>query len=450
MRRGVGRILRGLAAALALAFSGLWASEAAAVPAFAVQTSEPCSACHVGGFGPQLTPFGRAFKLSGYTLRTKSVNLPFSAMAVASYLRTAESQNPPPEHFHGNDNLALDQLSLFFAGGWGDHLGAFIQATWDGLARAWGWDNMDLRATTTTHIKGADVVLGASLNNSPTVDDPWNSLSAWSYPYTDSALAPSPSASPLLNGAFAQTSLGLTGYAWINSEFYLEGGGYWSPDAHTLSRLGADPTDPGKIDGTAPYARLAWQRDVGEGTVEAGLSAMGAHVFPGLDRSTGLTDRYSDIGLDASYIRPFANGDTLALNGRYVREHQRLDATCALAEAGPECASGRLDDLRADASWYWKNQVGLTAAAFDTTGSRNPDVYADNRTFKPDSAGLTLQLDATPFGKSGSPLGPRFNTRVGVQYTAYSRFEGAAHNYDGAGHDAHDNDTLRLFLWAAY
>ena len=63
---------------------------------------------------------------------------------------------------------------------------------------------------------------------------------------------------------------------------------------------------------------------------------------------------------------------------------------------------------------------------------------------------MTLQLDGTPFGDGGSPLGPRFNMRVGVQYTAYSRFNGAAHNYDGAGANASDNNTLRVFTWFAY
>ncbi len=42
-----------------------WAAPAQAVPAFARQTGQNCIACHVGGFGPQLTPFGRAFKLDG-------------------------------------------------------------------------------------------------------------------------------------------------------------------------------------------------------------------------------------------------------------------------------------------------------------------------------------------------------------------------------------------------
>ena len=79
-------------ALLALAFIGLTATQAAAVPAFAVQTGQPCNACHVGGFGPQLTPFGREFKLGGYTARTNSFNAPVSAMAVASYLRTKKEK----------------------------------------------------------------------------------------------------------------------------------------------------------------------------------------------------------------------------------------------------------------------------------------------------------------------------------------------------------------------
>ena len=53
---------------------------ASAVPAFTDQTGQPCQACHVGGFGPQLTPFGREFKLGGYTMRVKG-NLPLAAMA---------------------------------------------------------------------------------------------------------------------------------------------------------------------------------------------------------------------------------------------------------------------------------------------------------------------------------------------------------------------------------
>ena len=438
-------------AALALTMLALSATNAAAVPAFAEQTGLPCQSCHVGGFGPQLTAFGRQFKINGYTQRAKSFNVPLSAMVVASYVHTQKSQDPPPaDGFSGNDNFALDQVSLFLAGGWANHFGAFVQGTYDGIGKAWTWDNLDLRAITKTTIGKTDTTLGVSLNNNPTVQDPWNTTPAWGYPYTSSALAPSPSASPLLNGGLAQVSLGLTGYAWINNEAYVEGGAYWSPSASALSKLGADPTSPGSIRGAAPYGRLAFQHDIGPGSFEAGAMAMETEIFPGLDHSTGFTDRYTDVGVDGSYIWPMSNTDVATINARYIHEDQSLKATCALAGVFDGCASNRLDDVHIDASYYWRNKVGLTVAGFATTGSANPTIYAANRTLKPDSSGVTVQLDATPWGNGKSPLGPRFNTRVGVQYTAYTKFNGAASNWDGAGSNASDNNTLRVFIWAAY
>jgi hypothetical protein len=436
-----------------LAIAGLSAGRAGAVPAFAVQTGEPCSGCHVGGFGPQLTPFGRQFKLNGYTLRSTSFNVPLSAMAIASYIRTAKPQDPPPAPgFGGNDNFALDQFSLFFAGGFGDHFGAFVQGTYDGIGKAWSWDNLDLRAVTSVKFGKDDATLGASLNNSPSVQDAWNTLPAWGYPYTSSGLAPGPSASPLLNGGLAQASLGLTGYAWVNSEVYLEAGGYVSPSARALSNLGVDPTAPGSIRGVAPYGRFAFQHDLGEGTAEVGMFGMQTGIFPGRDHTTGLADRYSDIGVDGSYYVKLANDDTLTFNGRYMHERQDLQATCALnGTPGGVCSDNDLDDLRLDGSYYWRNAIGVTLAYFDTTGSPNPIIYAGNRTFTPDSSGVTVQVDGTLFGRSGkSPLGPRFNTRIGAQYTAYTRFNGASSNFDGAGHNAGDNNTFRVFVWAAY
>jgi hypothetical protein len=40
--------------------------------------------------------------------------------------------------------------------------------------------------------------------------------------------------------------------------------------------------------------------------------------------------------------------------------------------------------------------------------------------------------------------------RVGAQYTAYGRFNGASTNYDGFGRNARDNNTLFLYSWLAY
>jgi hypothetical protein len=419
-----------------------------ALPAYAAQTRQPCQMCHVGGFGPQLTPYGRNFKMGGYTQRVTPFNIPVSAMVVASYVRTAKDQTPQP-HYGANDNFTFDEVSLFFAGGFGKHFGAFAQATYDGVGRTFHWDNLDLRATTTLKAGGRDVVLGMSVNNNPTLSDPWNTLPAWGYPFTKSDLGPEPATTPLLSGALAQNSLGVTAYAWIASAFYLEAGAYGSPGTNALRRLGVDPFDPGDIDGLAPYGRIAYQRALAGGTAEFGAFAFKAHINPGRDRTTGFTDRYTDLGLDASYYRPLAHGDVVTTNFRYTHENARLAATCALEEAETDCGHVRLNDIRADVSYYWRNRIGGTIQAFSTTGPADPVIYADNRNFKPNSSGLVFQLDGTPFGDRPQPV-RRLNLRVGLQYTLYTRFNGSSKNFDALGANASDNNTFRVFTWLAF
>ena len=433
---------------MALAFLGGLSTRAMAVPSFAVQTGRPCSACHIGGFGPQLTPFGREFKLGGYTLRSATFNLPVSAMAVASFVHTAKDQpGPPPPHYGVNDNLTIDQISVFVAGGLGSHLGAFVQTTYDGVARAFHWDNLDLRAVTTATVGKTSMVLGLSVNNAPTVQDAFNTLAGWGFPYTTSSLAPSAAAAPLV-GSLAQNTLGVTAYAWINSQIYAEIGGYRSPSSSFLIHAGVDPTDPGNIKGVAPYARIAYQKNFGDRNLELGVFGMRARLYPGHDQSLGLTDGYTDLGMDASYQLFAPKKDVFTLNARYTYERQRLDASRALGLSRDDRAN--LQDLRVDTSYYWHDKVGLTIGAFDTWGQGDQLLYPGNRTYRPDSSGIVAQLDGTPWGDGDSPLGPRFNMRVGLQYTAYLSFDGAGRNYDGLGRSAADNNTLRFFTWMAY
>lgn len=431
---------------------------ASAVPAFAEQTGQPCASCHVGGFGPQLTPFGRAFKLGGYTLRVKPFNVPLSAMAVASYVHTKKAQDEPPtEHSKTNDNTSFDQGSVFIAGGVGSHFGGFSQITYSGADRAWAWDNLDLCAVGTGKIADKDLIYGLTLNNSPTVEDAWNTTPAWGYPYTGSDYAPGPDIAPLIDGTLAQGVLGISGYAWLDSKYYIEAGGYKTPARGTLRWLGTDPDDPGDVNGIAPYGRVAVQTNAAGGTIEGGAFILKAALWPGRDRSSGFTDRYTDYGVDASWFKPLKS-DTLTLQGRYTHEDQSLNGSCALGMADgsisavpmSQCADNSLDEFKVDGSYYWHNAVGLTVSAFDITGSANPIIYGGYRTMRPDSSGWQLQLDGTPFGGRKSPFGPRFNMRVGVQYTHYTRFNGARFNYDFSGRNAPDNDMFRVFTWVAF
>ena len=132
------------AALLALA---LTAGPARAVPSFAIQTGQPCAACHIGAFGPQLTPYGRDFKLHGYTASDgKDHGLPLAVTTQASFTHTAQPQDGgAAPGFRDNDNFAIDQLSVYYAGQIAPKLGGFIELNFDGVAQRAALNNVDVR-----------------------------------------------------------------------------------------------------------------------------------------------------------------------------------------------------------------------------------------------------------------------------------------------------------------
>ena len=85
-------------AALLLTFGYSAAHDpASAVPAFARQTGQPCASCHTAL--PQLTPFGRRFKLGGYTLQGGDVwrELPqLSVLLLPSFTHNAVALSAIP------------------------------------------------------------------------------------------------------------------------------------------------------------------------------------------------------------------------------------------------------------------------------------------------------------------------------------------------------------------
>jgi hypothetical protein len=433
---------------IALAALTYSAGQAQAIPAFADQTGQPCAGCHVGGFGPQLTVFGRQFKMLGYTARTEADTIPVSAMAIASYLHTSADQ-PPVPGYAANDNVALDQISLFLAGGISKNFGGFGQFTYDGIVKSFSWDNLDLRAVDDLTVDGTDVVVGLSMNNSPGVQDPWNTLPAWGFPYTDSALAPAPGAATLLNGGLAQSAVGVTAYAWWNSSIYGEAGLYWTPSRGFMRAMGAD--GGAVLHNTAPYVRIGYEKDYDEQNVQFGFTGFFPELYPGGDRTAGMSDKFQDLGVDGSY--QFVGSDShniYQINLRYIHEHQSLDGTYALGESSNP--SNTLEEFEADASYYWHGQIGLTAGYFSNWGSADSLLYADNRTAKPNSAGFIFQLDGTPFGNGDtiSPFGNHLNLRLGMQYRLFTEFNGAARNFDSGGNNSSGNDTFRIFTWVTF
>src|SRR5271170_6388558 len=79
-----------------------------ALPSYARQTGQQCAACH-NGF-PELTPYGRLFKLNGYTFTGGQSDLPpLSMMLVGSYTHTQAGQpGGAAPHYGPNNNYSWD------------------------------------------------------------------------------------------------------------------------------------------------------------------------------------------------------------------------------------------------------------------------------------------------------------------------------------------------------
>jgi len=434
------------------------ASHAAhALPSYARQTGQECAACHVGSFGPQLTPYGQKFKIGGYTEKggnDAAVNIPLSAMLVGTYDRTKKDlpEDAGP-HDGTNNNSSLQEASVFVAGGVTDHLGGLIQTTYSDIEHKTGLDNVDIRYAFNTNVDGSDMVVGFSLNNNPTNQDPFNSTPAWGFPYIGSELAPGPNGSPLLAGGLEQQVLGLSAYAFWDEIFYAEIGGYKTLSTAFLKKVNVAESsdDIDAIDGTAPYWRIAVVRDFNRQNFSAGLFGMAADLLPA--RENGPTNKYRDLGIDATYQYLGTQRNVFTVNASYIREIQKLDAAVAAEEADRQ--RNHTNALNINGAYYFDKTYGFSLGYFNNSGS-SADMTAyeaapldGSRSGKPDTKGYTVQADWTPWGKEDSWMSPYANVRVGLQYTAYSQYNGSSKNYDGFGRDAKDNNTLLLFIWTA-
>jgi hypothetical protein len=95
---------------------------------------------------------------------------------------------------------------------------------------------------------------------------------------------------------------------------------------------------------------------------------------------------------------------------------------------------------------------GGAVQLFSTTGTRDDVLYgpsfASNASSlvlgsasgSPDTQGATFEVDFVPW----------LNTKIGLQYTMYTKFNDRTHNYDDFGRNANNNNTVYVYLWTAF
>ena len=436
---------RGASAAAAGA-AGTGAVHREPIPSFSRQTGLRCGQCHTTF--PQLTPFGRRFKLNGYTLtglrmieaedtseRPLKLDLipPVSAMLQASITRTSKAQSGAV-----NGGVEFPQaLSIFLGEAITPRVGTFLQLTYEASSGALAVDNADIRYANHGRLGSREVIYGATLNNNPTVQDVWNGVPAWRFPFATSSIAPTPGVALLADGALAQRVAGLGAYALWDNRVYGEFSVYRS--AFQGGHHPPDSSATGVVRRVAPYWRAAWQHGSRRQYLQLGTYGMSARLYP---RGVGgITDRYTDVGLDAQYerrvgsarrARPGEQGGTeghVTAHASWTGEWQRLDASFAAGRSAN--LRNTLHDLRIDASYYAPSRVGFTVAYFSVTGSVDDSLYAAYGARRPDSDGVIGELDFLPW----------LNARFTLQYVAYGKFNGSRTG---------DNNTLYLLTWLVF
>jgi hypothetical protein len=417
------------------------------LPSYARQTGLACSACHYQFL--TLTPFGRRFKLNGYTLTnlpplvekdsTNGGRLSLSPFSLLSAMVTAavtHTKDDLPDT--QNDAVALPQeLSGFLAGRIAPKVGLFSQFTYAGADGAFGIDNVDIRFANKTTVGGStELAYGFTLNNNPAVQDLWNTTPAWGFPFIGSEGAPGGAASTLIDGGLSQNVLGLGGYAMVAKLVYGELSVYRS----AFQGSAAPSSTTGAIHGVAPYWRLALQKEWEHRYLMVGTFGLHTSLFP--DVLTGPRNTYADVGVDAQFESKAGTGN-LVVRGAWIHERQTLDAT--FAAGGSANPKNTLKVVRLNASYYPRQWLGVSGGYFDTRGSTDAGLYAPapvegSASGSPKTNGFIGEVDFNPWE----------NTRVGLQYTGYSNFNGGKTDYDGSGRDASGNNTLYAFTWLAF
>jgi hypothetical protein len=399
-----------------------------ALPSFARQTGMSCTACHYSF--PELTPFGRQFKLNGYTMTMMNTieskqdsdkvtrlkllsNLPLSAMVQTSFTQIAKDIKGTQ-----NNTVAFpQQLSMFYAGQITPHIGTFIQMTYDG--KTFGMDNAEIRYARQIRIGAKSLLYGLTLNNNPTVQDVWNTTPAWGFPYASSAAAVSPAKSTIIENLGQQVA-GLGAYALFNNLIYTELTLYRSSPQGAANP--ADSSSIMTIKGVAPYWRVALQHTWNNNYAELGTFGISSKNYT--SGISGNMDNFTDVGFDLQYTHTLTFG-SVTMHSSFIKEKEN--------RTGNKC---NFNSFKIDANLYLNNGFGGALAYFNSSGTEDADVVG-SVTGKPNSSGLIYQLEYLPW----------YNTKFSIQYVAYSKFDGSSGDFNGLGRTAANNNTLYLLAW---
>lgn len=386
--------------------------------------------------------------------KSDETQVPLAIMALpATYTHVKSKENWVDPNI-GNDTWVPAQYSLFVAGQLYCDVGTFTQITYDPIGKVFAWDNVDVRYAKTTNIGGASVVFGMTAHNNPGVQDVWNTTPAWKFPYVDTSVGPGPSFGTMLGASAYEMQVGGVGaYVWINSSIYAELTVYRSLSPRMLTDIngGYDP-EAGRLDGSSPYWRLAYEKTWDKNSLMFGTFGMYANQrIAGEETPAGVTDATLDVGVDSQY-QWIGERHAVTVRAAYIWERKNNNverALAAAAEAPLPNASDVLNDFNISASYIYDRKYSFTAGRFHTWGTADANLYEASANGSPDSAYWKFDLAYLPFMNGGPEIWPWFNARIGIQYTHFDKFDGTWNNVN-TGLKAGGNDQVFIYTWLMF
>jgi hypothetical protein len=434
-----------------------------------------CLACHT--VYPELTHFGRMFKLNGYQLdNTKDIQFttdegkqqlaipglpPLAVFVQEDY--THLSKALPDSQVLGAksqiDQVGFpQQVSVLWGGKIAPHFGAFAQLTYDYAAGGVGMDNTDLRFANNFVLPDkSKLTYGVSINNNPGVQDIWNTQQPFGFPYVGSEAGVGSVAAPLMLGGLAESVAGISGFVMWNEQLFGEVGIYHhAPQGQIGNQItgGAGPLDSTSANvlaSNAPYWRVAYEYDVDRYALEVGAYGADFRFYPGGGEPLqGATNDHRDVGEDFQW--QFIGEDHIVtVKGTHIQETITNNAGF---DEGVANLHDSLNFFEADATYYYRRMIGTTWGYFSTTGTTDAILYPGAPTvIGALPVGVTNSFNSNPATQGYvAELNylPWLNVKMTLQYTHYTKFNGTTSNYDGLGRNASDNDTTYLNLWFAF
>lgn len=300
-------------------------------------------------------------------------------------------------------------------------------------------------------------MVGFNINNNPTMQDVWNAVPAWRFPWFPYLPAGyGAAAAPYIdNPSGGHNKVGIGGYVWLHKSIYAELELYraatgsfswlnWGAGG-TEADMGDLPSDV--LSGYNPYYRIAYSHDWGYHSIEVGLFGMDARTYNCNPASTactsGLTatNRYKDIAVDAQYQYNKGEPWVFTVAGSYI--HESNDLTALLQSGGPvSTADHTVNELQIKGTAYYNRMYGATLGYSALNGTSDPILYGagndgGSATGDPRSAWWTLELNYLPLQ----------DIRFSLLYQVFTKINGGSSNFDGLGNNASGQNRLTGAIW---